>query len=70
MNTPARWMPREPVYNLTTSDGTFYADGILVHNCDALSGAFKFLADRVMMSAGRPVVLEQENVWGSVGSSR
>jgi len=31
--------PLEPVYNLSTTDGTYFADGVLVHNCDALSGA-------------------------------
>lgn len=31
------------VYNLTTSDGTYYANRILVHNCDSLSGAFHCL---------------------------
>lgn len=29
-----------PVFNMRTSDGTFFANGILVHNCDAASGAF------------------------------
>ena len=27
------------VYNLKTSDGTYFANGILVHNCDALTQA-------------------------------
>jgi len=29
----------EPVFNLRTSDGTYFADGVLVHNCDTLSQA-------------------------------
>lgn len=33
-----------PVFNLTTSDGTFFANGVLVHNCDETSQALKRLA--------------------------
>lgn len=32
-----------PVFNLRTTDGTFYANGILVHNCDAWSQAMSKL---------------------------
>lgn len=32
-----------PVYNLTTSDGTYFANGVLVHNCDAMSQALSKL---------------------------
>jgi hypothetical protein len=31
-----RKVSREPVFNLATSDGTFFANGVLVSNCDAL----------------------------------
>jgi len=34
----------EPVYNITTEDHTYYANGVLVHNCDSLTGAFSMLA--------------------------
>jgi phage terminase large subunit-like protein len=33
-----------PVFNLKTSDGTYFANGILVHNCDATAGALNLLA--------------------------
>jgi hypothetical protein len=26
----------QPVYNVATSDGTFFVNGVLVHNCDSL----------------------------------
>lgn len=35
-----------PVYNLKTADGTYFADGILVHNCDAWSQAMNWLRSR------------------------
>lgn len=35
----------EAVYNLTTTDGTYFANGILVHNCDALTQALSQLRD-------------------------
>lgn len=28
-----------PVYNLTTSDGTYFANGVLTHNCDQTTQA-------------------------------
>ena len=31
------------VFNLTTEDGTYFANGILVHNCDSTSGAHQML---------------------------
>lgn len=36
----------EPVYNITTADHTYYANGVLVHNCDAMSGAFHALTGK------------------------
>lgn len=36
----------EPVYNITTEDHTYYANGVLVHNCDALTGGFASLTSR------------------------
>lgn len=33
-----------PVFNLRTTDGTFFASGVLVHNCDAAADAFNVLA--------------------------
>lgn len=35
----AAFLGRHQVYNLTTSDGTYFANGVLVHNCDALTQA-------------------------------
>ena len=32
-----------PVYNLTTSDGTYFANGVLTHNCDQTSQALNRL---------------------------
>lgn len=40
-----------PVYNLTTSDGTYFANGILVHNCDALSGATQLAVESAALAA-------------------
>ena len=40
MSTPSG---SRPVFNLTTSDGTYFANGVLVHNCDAGSQAIKRL---------------------------
>lgn len=37
---------RKPVYNLTTKAGCFYANGILVSNCDTLIDAVKFCYNR------------------------
>jgi hypothetical protein len=35
---------RLPVYNLTVADNPqFFANGVLVHNCDAVSGAYSLL---------------------------
>ncbi len=50
------FVAREAVYNLTTSDGTFFANGILVHNCDASAGAFE------MVSAAGPVSAVMEEI--------
>ncbi|MBP8183356.1 MAG: hypothetical protein KAX88_04575 [Rhodoferax sp.] len=33
-----------PVYNLTVEGGEYYANGILVHNCDALRYVLHHLA--------------------------
>jgi len=35
-----------PVYNLKTSDGTYFADGILVHNCDSWSQVINWLRNK------------------------
>lgn len=37
---------KKPVYNLTTKAGCFYANGILVSNCDTLIDAVKFCYQR------------------------
>lgn len=37
---------KKPVYNLTTKAGCFYANGILVSNCDTLIDAVKFCYNR------------------------
>jgi predicted phage terminase large subunit-like protein len=34
-----------PVFNLTTSDGTYFANGILTHNCDSMTQALSGLRD-------------------------
>jgi hypothetical protein len=42
----------ETVYNLTVEGAScFYAEGILVHNCDVLSSAVAYLRDRDMLHA-------------------
>ena len=39
-STPTgRFRGRVPVFNLATGDGTYFANGVLVHNCDALAQA-------------------------------
>lgn len=48
------------VYNLRTADGTFFANGILVHNCDTVAYAARDLASidtstRKQKSQGRTV---------------
>lgn len=48
----------EPVYNLSTSDGTFFANGVLVSNCDAL----RYLVFSEARSTGAvPESLHREN---------
>ena len=37
---------KKPVYNITTKAGCFYANGILVSNCDTLIDAVKFCYNR------------------------
>lgn len=37
---------KEPVYNITTKAGCYYANGILVSNCDVLIDAVKFTYNR------------------------
>lgn len=41
-------------YNLTTSDGTYFANGVLTHNCDALSQALRQV--RIRRPGGTSVV--------------
>jgi len=51
-----------PVFNLRTSDGTFFANGILVHNCDAASGAFDELTQLQPASIEWDGEMSTENV--------
>lgn len=37
--------PIAPVYNLTVEAGEYFANGFLVHNCDALEGAIRIAVD-------------------------
>lgn len=36
----------EPVFNIATSDHTYFANDVLVHNCDAVSGAVECLVGK------------------------
>lgn len=56
------------VYNLATEDGTYFANGLLVHNCDALSGAFNKLV--LNTGSGKPpaTAARSETVMGSLPS--
>lgn len=46
-----------PVFNLTTTDGTYFADGLLVHNCDTTSQALAIL-HRHALGRRRPLAGE------------
>jgi intein/homing endonuclease len=37
---------KKKVYNLETKDHVYYANNILVHNCDSTSGAFSKLSNK------------------------
>lgn len=43
-----------------------FPDGLHDDQVDAVSGGFKFLADRLMIARATPQVMEGENVWGAV----
>ena len=51
-----------PVFNLRTSDGTFFANGLLVHNCDSASGAFDELTQMQPASVEWNEEMSTENV--------
>ena len=40
-----------PVYNLTTSDGTYFANGVLTHNCDQSTQAINRLLLQPLLAA-------------------
>ncbi|MEH1777129.1 hypothetical protein [Nostoc sp.] len=51
----------QEVYNLEVEEAyTYYANGILVHNCDLISQAINWLASKVTYWA-----VSHENTWGS-----
>ena len=37
------------VFNLKTSDGVYFANNVLVHNCDSLSQALNWFQDNQML---------------------
>lgn len=62
-NTPASSRSVvEPVYNLTTEDGSYYADGVLVHNCDAMAYAFELAGDYAMGKGWADLAKVQEDL--------
>ena len=65
-STPTgRFRGRVPVFNLATGDGTYFANGVLVHNCDALAQALLFFGD-----GGGGVVTVPSGVVGRPGLGR
>ncbi|WP_442944487.1 hypothetical protein [Nostoc sp.] len=51
----------QEVYNLEVEEAhTYYANGILVHNCDSTSQAINWLASKVTYWA-----VSHDNTWGS-----
>lgn len=71
-STPTgRFRGRVPVFNLATGDGTYFANGVLVHNCDALAQALLFFGDGgggvVTVPGG---VVDRPGVARVVGSGR
>jgi hypothetical protein len=43
---------KRSVFNLTTTIGEYIANGIIVHNCDALAGAYSVLVDDAIDLSG------------------
>ena len=57
-------LKKPPLYQvvLRTSDGTFFANGVLVHNCDSASGAFDELTQMQPASVEWNDEMSTENV--------
>jgi len=49
---------RESVYNISTEDGTFYANGVLVKNCDDLRYGLMELGDNILIESNFQTINE------------